>query len=88
MSVEVPCPCGHLFPVGENFIGGVVNCPKCGHAVDVPGLRDAAWTTLVILGVIVWGAGSAAATLIGGPLTGVVAALAIATVLWLVSRAL
>jgi hypothetical protein len=83
---DVSCACGHMFSVGESFAGGIVNCPKCGHAVDVPGLRDPAWRALQVLGILIWSAATFGAICWGGFLMGILVGLAAAGILWGVSR--
>ena len=39
MTVRVDCPCSHVFEADDSLSGGVTNCPRCGRATDVPGLR-------------------------------------------------
>ncbi len=88
MSIPVECPCGNPFDAEDALAGGFVNCPRCGRANAVQGLRDPAWRALQVgalaLGVLVtavaWDAGGAAA----GLATGV----ALALLFWLLSRAL
>jgi hypothetical protein len=64
--VEVRCVhCGSFFEAADSLAGGLTNCPACGRATDVPGLRDrffraiqigmaAAWALLTAIG---WSAG-------------------------------
>jgi len=32
--------CGHRFEAADTLAGGLANCPGCGKATPVPGLRD------------------------------------------------
>jgi hypothetical protein len=82
------CACGHEFDVAEDLAGGVTNCPRCGKAVEVQGLRDPAWRLLQAGAAAVWACGTAAAYFAWGALGAVATALALAAVLWLLSRAL
>ena len=86
MSIPVGCDCGHYFTADAKLAGGFTNCPRCGRAVAVPGLRDPIWRAvqvgalgLWVLGVAwaatAWGAGAALLVAIGGAL-----------LLWVISR--
>lgn len=79
--------CRRLFEVDPKFTGGLVPCPGCGKATEVPGLRDPLWF-LVRLGVVL---GSAATGVVVAHVHGTelgigAGVLALATA-WLVSRA-
>lgn len=87
MKQEVRCACGHFFQVEETSAGGYVNCPKCGKAVEVPGLRDPLWRALQVGAVVVWvGAIYLAGAAYGAP-AAILAGLVLGGLLWLVSRA-
>jgi hypothetical protein len=83
------CPhCRTPTEVADHFAGGLVNCKKCGRAIEVPGLRDPLWW-LLRAGVVV------AALVIGGliaqrhgPATGAITSVGLLAGSWLVSRAL
>ena len=39
--IRVDCEsCGEPFEAGDTLAGGLTNCPGCGQATRVPGLRD------------------------------------------------
>ena len=39
--IHVDCEqCGTPFEVADTLAGGLTNCPRCGKATPVPGLRD------------------------------------------------
>ena len=89
MQAEVHCGrCGATFTVDERIAGGVTNCPRCGKATNVPGLRDPLWrlvqfgiVSLAVVALVVgWSQGAA--------LGGAVAGLAVLAAGWLVTRAL
>jgi len=88
MPIQVHGPCGHSFEAEERFAGGVVNCPACGRATAVPGLRDPFWSAIVVLAVAGWIVASALAAWVAGPVAGLAVAAGLALVLWLVSLAL
>ncbi|MEO0478549.1 MAG: hypothetical protein AAF196_03625 [Planctomycetota bacterium] len=61
--IEVHCEhCGRRFEAPKQLAGGITNCPHCGRATPVEGLRDPFWRLLqaavlagaAILGVILW----------------------------------
>ncbi len=85
----VTCPhCRTPMEVAGRMRGAIVNCGRCGRAVDVPGLRDPAWLLLRVLavaaaGLVAWAVGRATSPWVGAAAGGVLLALA-----WLVSRAL
>jgi hypothetical protein len=81
MGIEVRCECGHLFEADGRFAGGIVNCPRCGHAAPVAGLRDPAWRILLVLGFIFWAGGTVLAGLIWGLGAALAAAVGIALLL-------
>jgi len=84
---EAACACGHRFDAGDELAGGVTNCPQCGRAVEVPGLRDPFWRVLQAAGAVVWAVATAVAAVEGGAIAGVVTAVVVAGLLWLLSRA-
>lgn len=54
MTATEPTQCPHCRTPAEidaHFRGGIVNCPKCGRALEVPGRRDATWFAVRIAGV-------------------------------------
>ncbi|MEQ8768517.1 MAG: hypothetical protein RL885_31720 [Planctomycetota bacterium] len=53
-GIEVLCPCSHQFRVPTSLRGGIVNCPSCQKAVDVPrGSRPEFLFWLCIIGLAV-----------------------------------
>jgi len=88
MPIEVVCDCGKVFSVPEEQAGAFVNCPGCGKAVRVEGLRDPFWRALqagaLVISVVV-------AVVVGraaGWGVGVLSGAAVACFLWILSRAL
>jgi hypothetical protein len=80
--------CGRAFEPPAAARGGLANCPACGKAVDVPGLRDPMWRLLQTGGVLLallagWLAAGAF-----GPAAGVAIGVGALGLLWLSSRAL
>ncbi len=86
MTFELKCGCLRSFPVKDEFAGGIVNCPHCGKAVEVPGLRDPFWRVLQVGAAILWAVVTAVVFVAFGVVEGLVAAVALATSLWLISR--
>jgi hypothetical protein len=82
------CACGHEFDVDDDLAGGITNCPRCGKAVEVPGLRDAAWRVLQVATAAAGAAATAAAFLAWGAAGALATALCFAAAAWLVSRTL
>jgi len=75
--IDVECEhCLKLFDAEESMAGGLVNCPSCGRATEVPGLRDA-WYRVVQAGMV---AGWAVLTAIGWTAGGLTGALVVAVV--------
>lgn len=89
MNAPAECgSCGNAFEADRGQAGGIVSCPRCGKAVEVPGLRDPFWRLLQIAAVAV---AVGAGVLVGGaygPAPGVAAGLGALGFLWLLSRAL
>jgi len=88
LTQAVTCACGHDFDAGDDLVGGITNCPHCGKAVEVPGLRDPFWRALQVAAALAWVAAAVAGYLAWGALGGVATAACAAALLWLVSRAL
>ena len=88
MSVSAACACGHEFEVKDELAGGIANCPRCGKAVEVPGLRDPLWRLLQAAAAIGWAMATAAAYVSWGITAALLTALCLAALLWLLSRAL
>ena len=88
MSVQVDCECGHRFEVHGTMAGGLANCPSCGKATPVPGLRDPLWrlwqaAAVILVAAVTW---PVYATM--GPGPAVVAAVAGLLLAWLASKLL
>lgn len=86
--IRAACACGHEFEVRDDLAGGITNCPRCGKAVEVEGLRDPAWRLLQVVAVAGWASATAAAYFAWGVAGAAAVAMGLAAVLWLVSRAL
>ena len=53
--VQVDCEeCGKAFEAVDTLAGGLTNCPGCGKATPVPGLRDPLFRLLQASIVIGW----------------------------------
>ena len=88
MTLVVRCSsCNHAFEAAVQLAGGFTNCPACGKATAVEGLRDPIWRLwqvgaavgIVGLGVVVGR--------VAGPLAGSVVVVVGLAAAWLVSRA-
>lgn len=88
MTRAASCACGHEFEVKDDLAGGITNCPRCGKAVEVEGLRDPAWRLLQAVAAAGWAAATAAAYFAWGVAGAAAVAAGLAAVLWLLSRAL
>ena len=53
-NVRARCTCGHWWFVGKDLVGGLTNCPRCGKATQVEGLRDGFWRLLQVGAALVW----------------------------------
>ena len=76
----IPCECPHCgngFEAARSLAGGITNCPRCGKAVQVEGLRDWMWRILqaiavfAVIGVtwlsyVAWGPGAAVVAFVVG----------------------
>lgn len=87
MNIDVRCSsCANLFVVGSKLAGALTNCPTCGRATEVPGLRDPLWR------LIQWGflgaafLASAYCWMEMGPVMGLAAAIVTLGLGWAVSR--
>ena len=65
-----------------------MNCPRCGKAAPVPGLHDPLWGVLKVAAALGWAGGTAVVLLRHGLLAGLLCALLLGALLWLLSRAL
>ena len=53
--IEVECErCGKFFEAADSLAGGLTNCPACGKATEVPGLRDKFFRVIQVGTAIVW----------------------------------
>ncbi len=86
MSIPVRCDCRFLFTADAKLAGGFTNCPQCGKAVAVAGLRDPMWRVLQFGALVIWVlsvAGAASSWGVGGA---VLTALGGALLIWMISR--
>jgi len=71
--IEVECQrCGKFFEAADSLAGGLTNCPACGKATAVPGLRDKFFRVIQVGMAVAW----ALLTAIGWSTGGWVGALA------------
>ena len=86
--------CGNTFEIDGDLAGGITNCPSCGKATEVQGLRDPIWrlaqagglAVAIVVGVAVgYAANSYDGT--GGWAEGITAGGITALALFLISRA-
>ena len=67
------CPhCGMDHEVAASLKGGVVNCPGCGEAFEIPSGAEPAFWLLLLLGIVFVLGLTAALWAVGGPVAGVV----------------
>lgn len=72
--IEVECECcGKFFEAADSLAGGLTNCPACGKATAVPGLRDRYFRAVQVGMAVAW----AVLTAIGWSTGGWVGALAV-----------
>lgn len=88
MSVRVDCECGHGFEAADSQTGGIVNCPKCGHATQVAGLNDPFWTALKLGAGVVAVVSTVVVETQHGMGWGLIVAVGLAFLFWIVSLAL
>ena len=84
MQIRVRCVCGHLWYVAPDLAGGLTNCPRCGKATQVDGLKDPLWRVLQGAAVVGW---VVVVTLLyaqTGPLGAVLGGVALAAILGLI----
>jgi len=83
--IRVDCElCGEFFEVADTLAGGLANCPACGQAVQVPGLRDPMYRLVLIGMAIGWVVLTAIGWAVGGLQGAVIAGGGCAVVLGLV----
>ena len=88
MSAVVHCEhCGQMFEVAATLVGGITNCPECGKATQVTGLRDPLWRILQIGGVALVIAIACVLYVTSGLPAAITSVGVGATALWLISRA-
>lgn len=88
MTLVVRCDCGRQFEADRKLAGGFTNCPGCGRATEVPGLRDPLWRLAQVGAVVVITGAGAGAFAAGGIVPAAVAVAVGAALFWLWSRAL
>lgn len=88
MSEQAYCGCGKMFEATREQAGGVVNCPGCGQAVDVPGLNDPVWRAMQGGALVAVFAVTLVVTSFSDVPTGVSCGLGLGVLMWLISRAL
>ncbi len=86
MAVPVRCSCGHFFTVEAHLTGGYVNCPGCGKATPVPGLRDPFWRAVQVVASAVWMAAVVGGYVLFGAPGSLIVGVGGAALLWLLSR--
>ena len=87
MPIQVQCGCGHSFEAIDSLAGGIANCPRCGKAAGVPGLRDPLWLLFRVLVVAVSAGAGVGVAQVWGIEAGLVAAIGLGALFWLISRA-
>jgi hypothetical protein len=86
LTRDATCECGNFFECEDRFAGGFANCPSCGKATAVPGLRDPLWRLAQAGGLLVWFAATAIAYATGGGGAALITAIIGAALLWALSR--
>ena len=69
------------------MVGGYANCPDCGKAAPVEGLRDPVWRLWQLFCLLCIAGAAALSFHFCGTTVAVIAAITGAALLWLVSRA-
>ena len=88
LEVRLECAhCGLAFEVPKSMVGGYANCPECGKASPVEGLRDPLWRAWKVVAVAAAGLAAYIAYEIGGAGAAVCTLFAGLGIGWLVSRA-
>ena len=83
--IHVDCEqCGKPFEVADTLAGGLTNCPDCGKATPVPGLRDPYYRLIQLGMVIGWALLTEFGWIIGGWLGALTLGIGSALVLGLV----
>ncbi|MHC4448733.1 MAG: hypothetical protein ACYS0E_01150 [Planctomycetota bacterium] len=87
--ISVDCEhCFKPFEVQDSLAGGLANCPACGKATAVPGLRDP-WFRLVQAGMVVgWAGATAVGWSEGGPLGAVLVGCVVGLILGVIYAAM
>lgn len=79
--------CGFSFEVDDQLAGGYHNCPQCGKATAIEGLRDPLWRILQVIGLGAVVVVSALVYTAQGPVAGLTCFVIALAVVWLISRA-
>jgi hypothetical protein len=87
VTIRVECPCSWSFDASDDLAGGLANCPSCGRAAEVPGLRDPLWRLIQVGAAIVVVGAAAYAWSQAGPAAAFAVAAVLGALLWLLSRA-
>ena len=85
--MRVYCDCGKMFEATRAQAGGIVNCPGCGQAVDVPGINDPVWRAIQCAALVAILAVTLLVTSLSNVPTGVFCGLGLGLLMWLISRA-
>lgn len=86
MTRPAACACGHEFEVADSLAGGIANCPRCGKAVEIPGLRDPAWRVLQAIAAVAGALATTAAYVSWGIAGAIASAVCFAAAAWVISR--
>ncbi len=54
MPIEARCTCGHRWQAADDLAGGLTNCPRCGTATQIEGLRDPFWRVIQVAAIVGW----------------------------------
>lgn len=80
--------CGEMFEPDARLAGAIASCPRCGKAVEIPGLRDPLWFLIRGLAVAAAIGIGVVVGMTAGPIVGFGAGAAALMAAWLLSRAL
>ena len=87
MNPVVNCEhCGHVFEADSKLVGGYTNCPGCGKATPVEGLRDPLWWLFQVGAGVAVVIAAAIAGMTFGPLALVGVLVAGVALAWVISR--